>query len=58
MRWPGHIAQLGEQRNMHKVLEVKPEEKRSLGRTVCSCFTYTVVLEFNLDLMEKKFKVP
>jgi hypothetical protein len=45
MRWPGHIAQVGEKRNMHKVLEVKPEEKRSLRRSRCRYFTHTVVLE-------------
>ena len=32
MRWAGHVARLGEGRGMHRVLVVKPERKRPLGR--------------------------
>ena len=33
MRWAGHVARMGEDRGVHRVLVGKPEEKRSLGRT-------------------------
>jgi hypothetical protein len=32
MRWAGHVARMGEERNMYRVLMGKPEEKRPLGR--------------------------
>jgi hypothetical protein len=32
MRWAGHVARMGEERNMYRVLMEKPEEKRPLGR--------------------------
>jgi hypothetical protein len=32
MRWAGHVACLGEERKMYKVLVGKPEGKRPLGR--------------------------
>jgi hypothetical protein len=32
MRWAGHLARMGEQRNLFKVLMGKPEGKRPLGR--------------------------
>jgi hypothetical protein len=32
MRWPGHVARMGEGRVVHRVLVRKPEGKRSLGR--------------------------
>jgi hypothetical protein len=32
MRWAGHMARLGEERNVYKVLMGKPEGKRTLGR--------------------------
>ena len=32
MRWAGHVARTGEGRGMHRVLVVKPEGKRPLGR--------------------------
>jgi hypothetical protein len=32
MRWAGHVAHMGEERNMYKVLVGKPEGKRPLGR--------------------------
>jgi hypothetical protein len=32
MRWAGHVARRGEDRNVYKVLMGKPEGKRPLGR--------------------------
>ena len=33
MRWSGHVACMGEEREVYRVLVGKPEEKRPLGRT-------------------------
>jgi hypothetical protein len=35
MRWAGHAAHMGEDRNVYKVLMGKPEVKRSLGKLRC-----------------------
>jgi hypothetical protein len=32
MRWPGHVARMGEKRNLYRLLVRKPEGKRPLGR--------------------------
>jgi hypothetical protein len=32
MRWAGHVAQMGENRNAYRLLVGKPERKRPLGR--------------------------
>jgi hypothetical protein len=32
MRWAGHVAQMGEKRNVYRLLVGKPEGKRLLGR--------------------------
>ena len=32
MRWAGHVARMGEEREAYRVLVGKPEEKRPLGR--------------------------
>jgi hypothetical protein len=32
MRWAGHVTRMGEKRNAYRILEGKPEEKRSIGR--------------------------
>ena len=32
MRWTGHVARMGEDRGVHRVLMGKPEGKRPLGR--------------------------
>jgi hypothetical protein len=32
MRWAGHVARMGEDRVVHRVLVGKPEGKRPLGR--------------------------
>jgi hypothetical protein len=33
MRWAGHVASMGEERKVYKVLVGNPEGKRSLGRS-------------------------
>jgi hypothetical protein len=33
MRWVGHVARIGEERVMYRVLVGKPEGKRPLGRS-------------------------
>jgi hypothetical protein len=33
MRWAGHVARMGEKRNMYRLLVGKPEGKRPLGRS-------------------------
>jgi hypothetical protein len=35
MRWVGHVARMGEERNVYRVLMGKPEGKRPLGRPRC-----------------------
>jgi hypothetical protein len=32
MRWAGHVARMGEERKVYKVLVLKPEGKRPLGK--------------------------
>jgi hypothetical protein len=32
MRWAGHVARIGERRGVYRVLIVRPERKRPLGR--------------------------
>jgi hypothetical protein len=32
MRWAGHVARMGEERGVHRVLVGKPEGKRPLGK--------------------------
>jgi hypothetical protein len=32
MRWAGHVAWMGEKRNVYRLLVGKPEGKRPLGR--------------------------
>jgi hypothetical protein len=35
MRWAGHVERMREKRNAYRILVVKPEEKRPLGRPRC-----------------------
>jgi hypothetical protein len=35
MRWPGHVARMGEKMNAYRLLVGKPEGKRPLGRPRC-----------------------
>jgi hypothetical protein len=32
MRWAGHVARMGEEREVYRILVRKPEGKRPLGR--------------------------
>jgi len=32
MRWAGHVAHMGEEKGVHRILVGKPEGKRPLGR--------------------------
>ena len=32
MRWAGHVARMGEERGVHRVLVWKPEGKRPVGK--------------------------
>jgi hypothetical protein len=33
--WEGHVALMGEMRNVYEILIGKPEKKKTLGRTSC-----------------------
>jgi hypothetical protein len=33
MRWAEHVARMGEDRGVHRVLVGKPEEKKAIGET-------------------------
>jgi hypothetical protein len=33
MRWAGHVARMGEERKVYKVLVGKPEAKETAGKT-------------------------
>jgi hypothetical protein len=35
MKWSGHVARMGEKRNVYRLLVGKPEGKRPLGRPRC-----------------------
>jgi len=35
MRWAGHVARMGQEKGVHRVLVGKPEGKRPLGRPRC-----------------------
>jgi len=35
MRWAGHVAHIGEERGVYRVLVGKPEGRRPLGRPTC-----------------------
>jgi hypothetical protein len=35
MRWASHVAQIGEKRNVYRLLVGMPEGKRPLGRPIC-----------------------
>jgi hypothetical protein len=37
MRWAGHVARMGEKRNVYRLLVGKPEGKRPLGRPRRRC---------------------
>ena len=47
MRWAGHVARMGEERGVYRVLVGKPEGKRPLGRPRRRC-----VDSIRMDLQE------
>jgi hypothetical protein len=47
MRWAGHVARMGETRNVYRILLGKPEGKRPLGRPRCR-----LVDNIKMDLRE------
>jgi hypothetical protein len=47
MRWAGHVARMGEERNACRLLVEKPERKRPLGRPRRRC-----VDNIKMDLLE------
>jgi hypothetical protein len=52
MRWAGHVAFMGEDRKVYKVLIGKPEGKRPLGRPKCRWED-----EIRIDLKENGWRV-
>ena len=47
MRWAGHVAHMGEERGVYRVLVGKPEGKRPLGRP-----RHRLVDNIRMDLLE------
>jgi hypothetical protein len=47
MRWAGHVARMGEKRNVYRLLVGKPEGKRLLGRPRCRW-----IYNIKMDLLE------
>jgi hypothetical protein len=37
MKWAGHVARMGEERNAYRILVGMPEGKRPLGRSSLKC---------------------
>jgi hypothetical protein len=49
IRWAGHVARMGEEGGVHRVLVEKPEGKRPLGRPRRRC-----VCNIRMDLQEMR----
>jgi hypothetical protein len=47
MRWAGHVAWMGEKRNVYRLLVRKPEGERPLGRPRCGWMN-----NIKMDLLE------
>jgi len=47
MRWAGHVARMGEERGVYRVLMAKPEGRRPLGRP-----RHRLVDNIRMDLQE------
>jgi hypothetical protein len=47
MRWAGHVARMGEKRNVYRLLVGKPEGKRPIRKT-----RYMWVENIKIDLVE------
>jgi hypothetical protein len=54
IRWEGHVARMGERRNVYRLLVGKPEGKRPLGRPRRRCIDNirTDVLEIGLSVAD------
>jgi hypothetical protein len=52
MRWAGHVARMGEKRNVYRLLVGKPEGKRPLGRPRCRWID-----NITMDLLETGLNV-
>jgi hypothetical protein len=54
IRWAGHVARMGEKRNVYRLLVGKPEGKRSLGRPRCRWIDNIKMdlLEIGLDVVD------
>jgi hypothetical protein len=52
MRWAGHVARIGEKRNVYRLLVRKPEGKRPLGRPRCRW-----IHNIKMDLLEIEVNV-
>jgi hypothetical protein len=48
MRWAGHVARMGEKRNVYRLLVEKPEGKRPLGRPM-----RTWINNIKIDILER-----
>ena len=47
LRWAGHVARMGEERGVYRVLVGKPEERRPLGKSRLRCMD-----NIRMDLQE------
>jgi hypothetical protein len=47
MRWAGHVARLGEKRNVYRLLAGKPDGKRPLGKQ-----RHSWIDNIKMDLLE------
>jgi hypothetical protein len=52
MRWAGHVARMGEERNVHRLLVGKPKGKRPLGRP-----RHRWIDNIKMDLLERGLSV-
>jgi hypothetical protein len=52
MRWVAHVARMGEERNVYRLLVGKPEGKRPLGRLSCRWID-----NIKMDLLELELSV-
>jgi hypothetical protein len=54
IRWAGHVARIGEKRNVYRLLVEKPEGKRQLGRPRCRWIDSIKMdlLEIGLDVVD------
>jgi hypothetical protein len=52
MKWAGHVARMGEKRNVYRLLVRKPEGKRPLGRP-----RRRRIDNIKMDLLEIRFSV-